>query len=125
MNDPIRQHLRKTVAPVEGFAIDTGHIFRFRARHKLDGHSESAAHPHWHSYKVTFWFDSAHDHDLLRGWSEKALKEFHGAELDAIVPDSSDEGLAAYFLALCGELCCTEVWLENDADRITRARHRR
>jgi len=92
----------------------TFYDFTFRAQHSLEGRSEAAAHPHWHTYTVRLWFDDAPDQDELSRRIEKRFNLLHGSSLPEIISDSTDEGIALYFLG-CTD--CTKVRVTNDGRR--------
>jgi hypothetical protein len=95
----------------------TFYDFAFRARHALKGRAETAAHPHWHSYVVRFWFDNAPDQDALSEIIEPSLRHVHACDLAILTPESTDEGLARYFLALMVAHGCVRVLVTNDSRR--------
>lgn len=90
--------------------------FPFRAQHALEGHSASAAHPHWHTYVVRFWFAKPHDQDWLAEWLEREFARYHGANLN-LYGDSSDEAIAVRFLEMTSDLGCVRVRVTNDGQR--------
>jgi len=101
---------------------ETFYDFRFRALHSMKGRSESASHPHWHSYTVRFWFNVAHDQDWLSREIEDKNRELHGGDLDTILTDTSDEGLAQSFLKHWVGIGCVRVTVTNDERRGAEAR---
>lgn len=83
----------------------------------MTGKSESSAHTHWHSYTVRFWFNEAHDQDWLSREIEGKNIQLQGADLDTILTDTSDEGLALSFLNHWIMLGCVRVTVTNDERR--------
>jgi hypothetical protein len=94
--------------------IETFYDFQFRARHALPGRSETAAHPHWHSYCVRLWFLSAPDQDALSEKIEEHYKGLHGSDLG---DQSTDEYLAWQFLKTWMSQGCVRVRVTNDGRR--------
>lgn len=97
--------------------VETFYDYRFRARHSMQGRSESAAHTHWHSYVVRFWFNKAHDQDWLSREIEGNNLQLQAADLDTILTDTSDEGLAQSFLKHWAPIGCIRVTVTNDERR--------
>lgn len=95
----------------------TFYDFRFRARHSMDGKSESAAHSHWHSYTVRLWFTGSPDQDRLSQEIESRSLHLHGADLNTRFADTSDEGIAEEFLKEWGGMGCFGVRVTNDERR--------
>lgn len=96
--------------------IETFYDFTFRARHSLP-RSEAAAHEHWHTYTVRLWLTAGSDQDWLSKDIEEGNKELHGANLNALLSDSSDEGLAEAFLKRFLGIGCVRVRVTNDGRR--------
>jgi 6-pyruvoyl-tetrahydropterin synthase len=97
--------------------LETFYDFRFRAKHSLPGAPErsiSASYSHWHSYTVRLWFSDARDQDQLSEEIETGFRHLHGSDLTKEVEDSTDEGLAAWFLGKTG---CLRVRVTNDERR--------
>lgn len=92
----------------------TFYDFVFRAEHCLGGRSAAAAHPHWHTYTVRLWFDGQPDQDELSRTLESRFSTLHGADLPEIIADSTDEGVAVWFLRETG---CAKVLVTNDGRR--------
>lgn len=92
--------------------------FTFRARHALPGRSEAAAHSHWHTYTVRFWFRGQPDQDELSAKIGDQFHELHNADLTKFMKESTDEALATFFLhAIQSTKKCVKVTLTNDGQR--------
>jgi 6-pyruvoyl-tetrahydropterin synthase len=94
--------------------IETFYDFQFRARHALPGRSETAAHPHWHSYCVRLWFLNAPDQDALSEKIEGHYEGLHGSDLG---DQSTDEQLAEQFLKTWAAQGCVRARVTNDERR--------
>jgi 6-pyruvoyl-tetrahydropterin synthase len=96
----------------------TFYDFTFRAKHALKGRAETAAHPHWHTYVVRFWFNGAPDQDGLSEQIEAFYQGIHGSDLnDEMEAESTDEGLAEAMLKTWAPRGCVRVTLTNDGRR--------
>jgi 6-pyruvoyl-tetrahydropterin synthase len=102
--------------------VETFYDFTFRARHSLEGRSEAAAHTHWHTYVVRLWFAGHPDQDSLSERIERDNRELHGANLNDLTTDSSDEGLASNFLKRFSGVGCVRVRVTSDGRRGAEAR---
>ncbi len=91
--------------------------FAFTARHCLHGRSKEAASVHSHSYVVRLWFNKAHDQDKLIKRLRKWYGRLQDVRLDLFFEDSSDEGLAAYFLKDLASEGCVRVRVTTDDTR--------
>jgi hypothetical protein len=94
--------------------ILTFYTFVFRANHWLAGRSQAASHTHWHTYAVKLWFDDQPDQDDLSRTLESKFSPLHGSNLPAIIADTTDEGIALWFLKETG---CAKVVVTNDGRR--------
>lgn len=97
--------------------IQTFYDFVFRAKHSLAGRSKAASHPHWHTYTVRLWFIGRPDQDELSEKIEGRFKFLHGRDLNFKFADSTDEGIALYFIRKCRDLECVRVTVTNDGRR--------
>lgn len=98
--------------------ILTFYDFTFRARHSLKGRAETAAHPHWHTYTVRFWFNSTPDQDALSVKIESLYAELHGSDLNEHMnSETTDEYLAEQFLKTLEGQGCVRVRVTNDGRR--------
>lgn len=96
----------------------TFYDFTFRAQHSLKGRAETAAHPHWHTYTVRFWFSNAPDQDALSAKIETWYAEIHGCDLaETMEGESTDEYLAEQFLKTWEGQGCVRVLVTNDGRR--------
>ncbi len=94
--------------------VETFHDFPFTANHRLHGRSPRAALRHTHEYVIRFWFAMAPDHDDLDILLVGRFGRLRGVALDALLPDSSDEGLAAFFLREMQKEGCIRVTVFTD-----------
>lgn len=69
------------------------------ACHSLPGRSEAAAHVHWHGYLLTFTAAGKVDQDEFVAFLARTVKPLFAENLNDFMPDSSDEGLAAWLYA--------------------------
>lgn len=97
--------------------ILTFYDFTYRSRHALKGRSKTAAHPHWHTYTVRLWFTGKPDQDQLSETIEDRFALLHGADIGHVVKDTTDEGLAEWFLRKASDLDCIKVLVTNDGRR--------
>lgn len=93
--------------------------FTFCAQHHLANKFGAAASPHWHTYKVRFFFINAPDQDQLSKQLAHRYAGLHGSSLNSTIPnESSDEGLAAWFINDVQTVAkCVRVIVENDFQR--------
>lgn len=87
--------------------------FTFCAKHKIAGRSRAAGHVHGHRYTVRFWFKGSPDQDAMRQNLNSWYGRLEGQRLDFLFKDSSDEGLAAYFLGELKSNGCVRVRVTN------------
>lgn len=69
---------------------------------------------------MRLWLTNRPDQDYLSEAIENQFVGLHGADLNEILPDSSDEGLAAWFLnQMFGDINtqCVRVTVTNDGQR--------
>lgn len=98
--------------------ITTFKDFSFRATHSLPRSSGAASQRHWHNYVVRLWFADAPDQDLLSELLSKRFHFLHGAYLNSIIlPESTDEALARWFLEDLSFVNCFRVTVTNDDQR--------
>lgn len=92
--------------------------FTFRAAHFIPSKFGAAALPHWHTYRVRFFFAGDLDQDNLSEQMARRYAKLHGSSLNALLLDSSDEGLAEWLLNDAQSLGdCRRVSVENDFQR--------
>lgn len=92
--------------------------FIFRAQHHIAAKFGAAAIPHWHTYRVRFFFDESPDQDALSLALSQRYQHLHGIALNSLIADTSDEGLAAWFLEDAQAIApCTKIIVENDYQR--------
>jgi len=93
--------------------------FTFRAQHHLASKFGAAALPHWHTYRVRFFFADAPDQDHLSKQLEQRYVTLHGASLNSLITtESTDEGLAGWFINDVQAVAkCVRVIVENDFQR--------
>lgn len=95
--------------------------FTFRAQHNMPSKHGAAAHPHWHTYLVRFWFTGSPDQDQLSAGIERRFVELHGCSLNKhLQPDNSDEALAVWMMEQVSGYCnfdCVKVTVINDGQR--------
>lgn len=98
--------------------IATFRDFTFRAQHHIAAKSGAAAIPHWHTYRVRFFFSDAPDQDALSLALAQRYQRIHGVALNSLIEDTSDEGIAVWFLEDVQAIAaCTKIIVENDYQR--------
>jgi hypothetical protein len=92
--------------------------FIFRAQHHIAAKFGAAAIPHWHTYRVRFFFSESLDQDALSLALAHRYQRMHGVALNSLIADTSDEGLAAWFLEDAqGIAPCAKIIVQNDYQR--------
>lgn len=93
--------------------------FNFRAQHYLAAKFGAAALPHWHTYRIRFFFVGTPDQDELSKRLETRYAGLHGSSLNSVIAtESTDEGIAAWFLQDVQAVAkCVKVVVENDFQR--------
>ncbi len=92
--------------------------FTFRASHSLRMKFGAASHPHSHTYAIRFYVEGVPDQDALDEEIRRRYSHFHNCGLNALIlPESTDEALAEWFLKDMAEHKCVRVTVTNDGQR--------